>query len=49
MRGRLTIYLTSLIAAISGAVPGFLILRYWVNVPLFDERDAPGWLLKESW
>lgn len=47
MHGRLTVYLTNLIAAIPAAILGFLILRYWVNVPLFDEWDTPGRLLKE--
>jgi len=47
VRSRLTVYLTSLIAALPAAVLGFLILRYWVNVPLFDEWATPGQLLKE--
>jgi hypothetical protein len=47
MYGRLIVYLTSLIAAIPAAILGFLISRYWVNVPLFDEWDTPGRLLKE--
>jgi hypothetical protein len=46
-RSRLNVFLSTLIAAVPAAVLGCLIMRYWVNVPLFDEWDTPGRLLKE--
>src|SRR5687767_12738978 len=46
-RARLKLFLSTLIAAVPAAVLGILIVKNWVDVPLFDEWDTPGRLLKE--
>jgi hypothetical protein len=46
-RVRLRPFLSTLIAAVPAAVLGVLIVKNWVDVPLFDEWDTPGRLLKE--
>lgn len=47
VRRRLTSVLLGLIAVLPAIALGYLILQNWVNVPLFDEWDTPGRLLKE--
>jgi hypothetical protein len=46
-RASLKVLLSTLIAAVPAAVLGILIAKNWVDVPLFDEWDTPGRLLKE--